>query len=211
MSENNIKIGYGTILDDLLNLTFVGLYVGYFLKFYLGELYFKMEYNLINICVTISLIVNFYVCLLKFRKLLLDIIYFGHEFTKKDYEIIKSGHIVLIMLESIINTIATINAMILVIYFVPFKSNNCHGYSINLCFFPRFASFCGVIFYIVYGLILLQLLKIIFLCLTNINLVRDEINQMRTNIVITYFIDKKVIDYILKENEIGNKTFIITV
>ena len=217
--ETSVTINRKTIANDFVSLTISGLYAGFFLKFYLedGENLIK-DTSLMGRCITIGLIVSYISIIFLIRHTLIHIANFGKIFTYKEYNLIISGPLILVIFDNLFRFTSLINAMILVTYFIPFTEHNCYNYSKNLCIFPRIIAFFGVITYILFAFALVPIIFLLIMVCENSS--SDSRSIVRKNFIVTTFVNKQVIDYVLGEPETcsicleegkeGDITFIIT-
>lgn len=157
-----IKVGSLEIIRSLLTLVAMTV-----LSITLIALYNKMSYE-VNKNVATSNVSNILVSMIamlvcrmvvSYTSFILNVSYRGQVMTKTDYRrtmALKSSSYVFI--RSISSTILLILMMAFSPKFVPFNSENCNGYSKQLCQFCRMLAFFGVILIIVYGLFFLYVI-----------------------------------------------------
>lgn len=208
-----VKITYGTIFSDFFALTVMGLFSGYFLKFYL-EMDDDLQDRFISKMFFVCLILNGISILGHLLKIFQDFKGIGKEMTKKQYANYKIANSKFIKKILILHKHAVeIVLMIFVPSFIPYTNENCHDYSSGLCFYGRWNAFWGIIGMIIYGFVLIAVLALIvaICCSTRetdgpntdqILTLSERLREIsRRNQIANFVIDKTIFKHLISEEE----------
>lgn len=174
------------------------LFSGFFLYFYLESVHnntLKND-NFIGILIIISLWFCLIEILLTIRGIFLLII--NYKLPMNEYKIIENGSVLLSSVVCFLKLLSVIKLFIFVIYFIPFTHKNCHGLSINMCFFPRYYAVLGMIMFTTLGLHIL--ISMFFEKLNGRKIFNSDWLIKSICMLLTYIVDdKRIINYHLEE------------
>ncbi len=146
-----------SILYQLLWITLIGIFTFCLLHYYISIQY--EEYKSVsksdpsNLLLTEIFMLLCQFCI-SYNTLIIKLDRYGKKYSKKSWEgVMVFNNKNYGMFKTLTFCILQISTMTLAPIFVPFASNNCHGYSHAACVFVRFISFFGIAMIICYGLL----------------------------------------------------------